>query len=221
MAKKEKPFNNPFAAVKIAPPPAPAKKAPPPAPKPRQQGRPLTEDEEWRSAIDGAAPLLDRSAAVRPALQPIAHAVDPLDPELAAYDELRALVEGEQPFDLSNTDEFIEGSARGLDPRIVKRLKKGEMSVQAHLDLHGLVRAEAKIELEKFLTGARSEGKRCVLVVHGRGLHSKDQLPVLKEAIRVWITMGRIAQSVLAYCTAKQSDGGAGAIYVLLKRRER
>ncbi len=220
MAKKEKPFNNPFSVVKLPPKPAPltAKKAPPAAPPPRRRDEKLSEDEEWMMATDGAAPLLDRSAAIRPVEAPIAHAPLPLDPDLVAYDELRALVDGDLPFDLSDTDEFIEGCTRGLDPRITRRLKRGEFSVQGHLDLHGLLKEDARPALEAFIATARLAGKRCVLVVHGRGLHSKDQVPVLKEAVKRWMSAGRTSREVLAFCTARPSDGGAGAVYVLLRR---
>src|SRR5207248_1480363 len=141
-----------------------------------------------------------------------------LDPELEAYDELRALVTGEVPFDIADTDEFIEGHARGLDPRIVRRLKRGELSMQGHVDLHGLLKDEAKTTLEAFLARSRQEGKRGVLVVHGRGLHSKDQVPVLKEELKRWMRTDRFARHVLAFSTARPHDGGAGAVYVLLKK---
>ena len=77
---------------------------------------------------------------------------------------------------------------------------------------------EAKVELESFLARARQQGKRCVLVVHGRGLHSKDQVPVLKEALKRWMHTARFARHVLGFSTARPHDGGGGAIYVLLKR---
>ena len=129
-----------------------------------------------------------------------------------------AMVDGELPFDLADTDEFIEGCTRGLDPRVMKRLKRGEFSVQSHLDLHGLLKDAAKLELEKFISAARAAGKRCVLVVHGRGLHSKDQVPVLKEALKGWMHTARFSRHVLAFTTARPHDGGAGAVYVLLKK---
>jgi DNA-nicking Smr family endonuclease len=141
-----------------------------------------------------------------------------LDPDLEAYDELRALVTGEAAFDISDTDQFIEGHAHGLDPGVVRKLRRGEFAVQAHLDLHGLLKDEAKVQLEAFLSRERHAGRRCVLVVHGRGLHSKDQVPVLKEALKRWMGTGRFAQHVLAFATARPHDGGAGAVYVLLKK---
>jgi DNA-nicking Smr family endonuclease len=219
VVKKEKPFNNPFQRVKLPePPPKPAPAAQAPAPPPPRRTEGLTEDEQWSLAIDGATPLTDRSTRIKPDPQPLSMAPVPLDPDLAAYDELRALVTGEVAFDISDSDEFIEGHAHGLDPRVVRRLRKGEMAIQAHLDLHGLLKDQAKAELEEFLIHSRHDGKRCVLVVHGRGLHSKDNVPVLKEALRRWMNTARFARHVLAFATARSHDGGAGAVYVLLRR---
>src|SRR5439155_8797903 len=112
----------------------------------------------------------------------------------------------------------IEGHAHGLDAQVVRKLERGEFAVQAHVDLHGLLKEEAKLELETFLSRARQSGKRCVLVVHGRGLHSKDQVPVLKEALKRWMSTERFARHVLALGTARPHDGGLGAVYVLLRR---
>ncbi len=217
---KKKPFNNPFQGLKLpetpAPPAAPADPPPPPPAPPRRED--LSEDELWTVAVDGARPLEDRRARVKPARQPLSVAPPELDPDLEAYDELRALVTGEVPFDIADSDEFIEGHARGLDPRVVRRLRHGELAVQGHVDLHGLLKDEAKAELEAFLARSRQQRKRCVLVVHGRGLHSKDQVPVLKEALKRWMQTARFARHVLGFATARPHDGGAGAVYVLLKR---
>lgn len=220
MAKK-KPFNNPFSGVKLPdPPPRPAPEAarPPVAPPPARGREELSEEELWTVAVDGAKPLQDRTARVKPGPQPLSVAPPELDPDLEAYDELRALVTGEMPFDIADSDEFIEGHVRGLDPRVVRRLRRGEFATQGHIDLHGLLKDEAKAELEAFLTRSRQQGRRCVLVVHGRGLHSKDQVPVLKEALKRWMHTARFARHVLGFATARPHDGGGGAIYVLLKR---
>ena len=236
--QKKKPFNNPFERLKLkkedeAAEPLPKAGAPAP-PTPPDPGReafstdshasrpvrhgPLTEDELWALAVEGAAPLADRSARIKPDPEPIATPQSPLDPELAAYDELRALVDGAAPFDIADSDEFIEGSARGLGHHVLRRLRRGECAVQGHVDLHGLTRDEARAELEAFLARSRQAGKRCVLVVHGRGLHSKDQMPVLKDALKRWMSTARFADHVLAFTTARPHDGGLGAVYVLLRR---
>ena len=239
----KKPFYNPFERLKLDVPradePSPAANEsgrdspPPPDSKPgagadtfstdshdRTAVRhgPLTDDELWALAVEGAEPLVDRSTRIKPAPEPIALPAEPLDPELAAYDELRAIVNGAAPFDIADSDEFIEGAARGLDRHVLRRLRRGEFAVQAHVDLHGLTREEARTELDAFLQRSRQAGKRCVLVVHGRGLHSKDQMPVLKEALKRWMSTARFADHVLAFATARPHDGGLGAVYVLLRR---
>ncbi len=220
MGKKPKPFNNPFEGLKLPerppePKPAPARA---PEPPPARTNEQLSDDELWAVALDGARPLQDRSARVKPGPQPLSIGSAALDPDLEAYDELRALVTGEVPFDIADSDEYIEGHARGLDPHVVRRLRRGELAVQGHVDLHGMLKGEAKDELEAFLAKSRQQGKRCVLVVHGRGLHSKDQVPVLKEALKGWMHTARFARHVLAFATARPHDGGAGAVYVLLKK---
>jgi DNA-nicking Smr family endonuclease len=215
----KKPFNNPFRGIKLPPKkkePEPAPPPPPPPPPSRREG--LTDEELWQIAIDGAAPLEDRTERIRPGPQPQAMVPAQLDPEIAAYEELRALVRGEAPFDIADSDEFIEGSVHGLDPRVVRRLRKGEFAVQGHVDLHGMTREEAKAALATYLVRARHSGKRCVLVVHGRGLHSKDQVPVLKDAVKRWMSTARFSEHVLAFATARPHDGGAGAVYLLLRR---
>jgi DNA-nicking Smr family endonuclease len=218
----KKPFNDAFRALRdrsAAPAPRPAPRAPAAPPPASAPEREPSEGELWERAVRGArpAPGPDRVGPPRPPGPPerVWH------PDLDAIDELRALVSGEAPFDLADSDEYVEGRVAGLDANVVRKLRRGEFAVQGHVDLHGLTREEAKGTVEAFLRSARSAGKRCVLVVHGRGLHSKDQLPVLKDALRTWLARGRFARHVLAFASARPVDGGAGAIYVLLRRAGR
>jgi DNA-nicking Smr family endonuclease len=138
--------------------------------------------------------------------------------EAEAYAQLADLVDGHGPFDISATDEYLEGLAPGIDRRLLRKLKRGEYAVQAHLDLHGLRSDEARAAVERFIAAAQREGQRCVLIVHGRGHNSKAGIPVLKERLKVWLSRGRLARSVLAFATARPADGGAGAVYLLLRR---
>ncbi len=186
---------------------------PPPAPEP-------SEAELFERAMTGVRPLDPGNGTVAPP-PPRAAPETFWHPDLEAVDQLRALVSGDAPFDLTDSDEFIEGKIAGLDPNLVRKLRDGEFAVQGHVDLHGMTRDEAKRAVELFLRGSRNAGKRCVLVVHGRGLHSKDQLPVLKDALRTWLSTARFARHVLAFATARPVDGGAGAVYVLLRRAGR
>jgi DNA-nicking Smr family endonuclease len=217
----KRPFNDAFSRLKglarapeRAPAPAPPPAAAPPPP------REATEEELWAEATSGvrpAAPGADRVGppAPRGAPERFWH------PDLDAVDALRALVSGDAPFDLADSDEFIEGRISGVDSNIVRKLRRGEFAVQGHVDLHGMTREEAKHAVEDFLRRSRNAGRRCVLVVHGRGLHSKDQLPVLKDALRTWLSTARFARHVLAFATARPVDGGGGALYVLLRRAGR
>jgi DNA-nicking Smr family endonuclease len=79
--------------------------------------------------------------------------------------------------------------------------------------------AEARPAVEAFLTHAYQDGKRCVLIIHGRGHNSKDQIPVLKSRLASWLARGQRARLILAFVSARPCDGGAGALYVLLRRQ--
>ena len=127
-------------------------------------------------------------------------------------------IAGKTRFEIQDSDEFMEGCIEGLDRRVLRKLGKGEYSVRAHLDLHGMLRDEAKEEVERFLAKAQQDSQRCVLVVHGRGKNSKDGVPILKLLLQGWLSRGRISKRVLAFCTARPEDGGAGAVYVLLRK---
>lgn len=218
--KKDEPFNNPFSKLKLPEKQQPAKAAAAPPPPPKK-AKPTAADEE-------AALFLEMVGEVRPVRESVPRAPPPPprtaeqitipSEEAESLARLAELVSGEGPFDLADSDEFIEGAVQGFDERVLRKLRTGVFSFQAHVDLHGLTKEQAKSELEQFIQRSRVAGRRCVLVVHGRGLHSKDQIPVLKQSVQVWLSHGRPAKHVLAFCSAQPQDGGAGAVYVLLRR---
>ena len=140
---------------------------------------------------------------------------------LDALDELRDLVEGRGAFSIQCTDEYMEGVAPGVDYRLAQRLHRGDFAVQAQCDLHGHTVEEAKDVMQRFVTRAYTAGQRCVRVIHGRGRNSRDNRPVLKEQVQLWLSHGRLSRLVLAFATAPAADGGAGAVYVLLRRASR
>jgi DNA-nicking Smr family endonuclease len=217
-----KPFNDAFSKLKeLARARPPAERPPPPVPPPEPAPqREQSEEELFAAAMTGVRPTNRGPDVVAP--RPPRGAPETFwHPDLEAIDELRAIVSGDAPFDLSDSDEFIEGRIAGLDQHVVRKLRDGEFAVQGHVDLHGMTREEAKRAVELFLRASRHAGKRCVLVVHGRGLHSKDQLPVLKDSLKTWLGTARFARHVLAFATARPVDGGAGAVYVLLRRAGR
>ena len=102
----------------------------------------------------------------------------------------------------------------GLRGDIASKLRRGHWSVQAELDLHGLIVDEAHDALSDFIVAARNRRFRCVRVIHGKGLSSPGKEPVLKGKVRRWLAHW---DEVLAYTEAPRNAGGGGAILVLLK----
>ncbi|MBN2298483.1 MAG: Smr/MutS family protein [Deltaproteobacteria bacterium] len=133
-------------------------------------------------------------------------------------DALNTLTSGRSRFDITCTGEYMEGHVVPLDPGILKKLKAGEFSTQAYLDLHGCTKEEARSALSSFLANAHAMGNKALLVIHGRGLKSNDR-PVLKEFVVKCLTTGTLSHLVLAFCSARPCDGGTGALYVLLRKR--
>jgi DNA-nicking Smr family endonuclease len=133
-------------------------------------------------------------------------------------EKLRNLVEFGRGFNVADTPEYVEGTGYNIHPSVARRLHRGDYSIQAYVDLHGLLVEEAKEVFEKFLKWAVITGKTGVLIIHGRGLSSPSE-PVLKKKVVEWLTRGPWRKWVVAYSSARICDGGAGATYVLLRPR--
>ncbi|MGM0552929.1 MAG: Smr/MutS family protein [Pseudomonadota bacterium] len=116
--------------------------------------------------------------------------------------------------DLQPGDE-LRFARPGISKRVFRKLRGGHYRVQDELDLHGLFADEARRALAGFLDLARTEDRLCVRVIHGKGLRSRQQGPVLKGLTDHWL---RQRDDVLAFCSALPADGGTGAVYVLLRR---
>jgi DNA-nicking Smr family endonuclease len=99
--------------------------------------------------------------------------------------------------------------------KTMRRLARGGISVQGEIDLHGMTSAEAKESLKAFVAQAILRGHTCVRIVHGKGLRSGQRGPVLKRDVNRWL---RRWEPVLAFVSARQADGGTGAVYVLLRK---
>lgn len=143
----------------------------------------------------------------------------PTSEDAEALAELCDLVEGNGAFDVTFSDEHVEGACPGLDVRLLRRLRRGEFASQGYLDLHGCTWEQARERVDSFLSQALREGKRCVLIIHGRGRNSKDQIPVLKSRLTAYLSEGKWSRLLLAFSSARPVDGGVGALYVLLRRQ--
>ncbi len=155
---------------------------------------------------------------------PIKHNnVIPDTPKPAAYprqteEENRAVIDEMQSGEIDQNqlemgDELLY-CRPGVQKQTLRKLRRGQFKIEAELDLHGLTVVMAKDELGTFLIRCKTQSKRCVRIIHGKGLGSKNKQPVIKNKINNWL---RKRDDVLAFCSARQIDGGTGAIYLLLK----
>lgn len=115
---------------------------------------------------------------------------------------------------LLDTDDTLSFRRPDIGPDVLRRLRRGQWSVQGEVDLHGLTRDDAREALAGFLRAAVQRGWRCVRVVHGKGHGSPGKTPVLKGKVRGWLVQ---KSEVVAFTQARAAQGGAGALIVLLR----
>ena len=119
-------------------------------------------------------------------------------------------------FALVEAGERLSYLRAGQQRRVLRELRRGRWPVEDEIHLRGMRAAEALRAAGDFISAARNEGLRCVRIVHGKGRGSADGLPVIKGEIDHWL---RRHDAVDAFCSARDTDGGSGALYVLLRRR--
>lgn len=139
-----------------------------------------------------------------------------------ARNEREVLIES-----LSDTDAWEAGFEAGdelnflragLATDTLRKLRRGQWVTQDEIDLHGLTVAEARPALVAFLNHCLRDGLRCVRIIHGKGLGSKNGEPVLKRKVASWLMQ---REEILAFCQARRTEGGGGAAVVLLKGAKR
>ena len=161
----------------------------------------------------GAVTTLDHAPRVSLSPQP----AKPLAQQ-QRLDDVNVLRESlSDDFDVStllDTDDELSYRSKGIGTDVTQKLRKGHWSLQGQIDLHGLRSDEAREALGQFIRDATKRGWRCVRVVHGKGLGSPGKTPVLKSKVQRWLVQ---KTEVLAFVQAKGSEGGAGALVVLLK----
>lgn len=115
-------------------------------------------------------------------------------------------------------DEELSFARPGLQRHALRKLRRGYWHIRDELDLHGLTRDVARRMLTVFLDNSVLRGYRCVRVIHGRGLSSKDRRPVLKILLGHWLVQ---RNDVLAFCQARPEQGGSGAVLILLRNPDK
>jgi DNA-nicking Smr family endonuclease len=181
---------------------------------PEEKQNPQMEEELFKKAMEGVRPISRENYIER--IFQVEFPESSRDKEDAEIlEKLTDLVKYGKGFNVADTPEYIEGTNYHVHPGVAKRLHRGDYSIQAFVDLHGLLAEDAKEVFEKFIKWAVTTGKTGVLIVHGRGLSSPSE-PVLKKKVIEWLTHGPWRKWVAAYASARICDGGAGATYVLL-----
>ncbi len=181
--------------------------------KPPHSASVAPEDSELlRAALANVKPLApaNRASLIRPKPLPIA-AQRQRDEQEALQDTLSDNPAWEQGLE---TGEELLFRRDGLSQEHIRKLRRGHWKIQDHLDLHGLIATEARTLTAAFLARAIRSGLRCVRIVHGKGLSSPNREPVLKKKLSGWLAQ---REEVLAYCQAPQTEGGGGAVLVLLR----
>lgn len=187
--------------------------APASLPQPPQQPRPPADGAMlFRRAVSDVVPLppANRADLARPRPRPLARQ--------RRADERQVLIDAlADPWDWDAavaTGEELVYTRPGVPAAALRKLRRGGWVIQGELDLHGHTGDEARVALAAFLNRCMKDDRRCVRIIHGKGLGSKNRLPVLKNKVRHWLTQ---REDVLAFCQARTVDGGAGAVIVLLK----
>ncbi|MAZ77643.1 MAG: hypothetical protein CMF39_03090 [Legionellaceae bacterium] len=119
-----------------------------------------------------------------------------------------------EPHQLLKANESIFHAQASVQPRTLKRLKRGTYPMGASLDLHGYTRKQADAALHQMISDAQQQGVRGLRLIPGKGHRSSDYA-LLKSHLCHWLMQD---DRILAFCTATPSDGGGGVLYVLLKK---
>jgi DNA-nicking Smr family endonuclease len=166
----------------------------------------------FRHAARGARQIDDRNRVELPTIAP---APAPLkreaDEREALNESLTAPLTFEDRLDMGDEAAFLRP---GLPKRVLTDLRRGRWVLQGELDLHGLTRDEARDALAQFLAHSLQQGRRCIRVIHGKGLGSPGRVSILKQLSRGWLAQ---REEILAFCQAGPHDGGGGALLVLMR----
>jgi len=178
--------------------------------------KPISDDDSalFRDAVGDVRAVpndkVDLSAQKAPAKTPRAQSGEADDRSV-----MQSLLEELSEHDLLETGEHLAFTAPGVQRSVLRKLKSGRYSVQAEVDLHGYTLNEARAVLSEFIQHARNNRHLCVRVIHGKGRKQSDRAPRMKPAVDMWLQRSK---AVLAFCSARDCDGGTGAVYVLLRR---
>jgi DNA-nicking Smr family endonuclease len=172
------------------------------------------EDDEFRRALEGVEPLAEPRRLPLPRSRPAPLAEQTRRDEADVMREsLAAPLSVDDALDSGEEMVFLR---EGLSRQLLRKLRRGHWVVEEELDLHGMNRVQAAHSVSEFLRQCVVRRARCVRIVHGKGLGSRNREPVLKGKLKRWLML---REEVLAFCQAPAAHGGSGAVMVLLKGR--
>lgn len=173
-----------------------------------------TDDEQqlFRNAMQGVKPLVSNKHSNRASLKTRPEAIRKRAPQTSSVIKDTLSDDFIPP-----CDDHLEFMRPGVQKSYMKLIRNGKVSIEDDIDLHGYQRDDARKTLLAFLEHAQNQGYKLVRVVHGKGYNSSDNKPVLKAMVNKWLQ--NIPQ-VLAFVSTAPRDGGIGAVYVLLKKRQ-
>jgi DNA-nicking Smr family endonuclease len=173
--------------------------------------KPTEDSDVFRDAVRDVKPIAPVNRVVHDTPKPRPHPAKREEDERAVLAELAHLALDGDDIEMEDDASFLR---EGLPREILRKLRRTHWVIQDTLDLHGLTGDEAVAETAVFLAACKREGRRCVRIVHGKGLRSPGREPVLKRRIRKLLTR---RDEVLAFVEPRALQGGGGAVVVLLR----
>lgn len=191
-----------------------------PASEPARQKKkePATEEELFQREMNDVQEIeLFRALSCKRPRRKIAAEPARPDSDQEALTVLAGIASGRRPINLPDTQEYVEWTNPDYYDHIIPKLHAGQFSVQAYLDLHGCTVQEAEEELDLFFDEASKKHLNCIKIIHGRGLRSTKGARIKNAVVKR--LSGHYRKNIIAFVTARQCDGGLGALYVLLRKK--
>jgi DNA-nicking Smr family endonuclease len=165
----------------------------------------------FQKAMQGVKPLIcDKEPLYSP--PPLKRKKQPNNQEITVQNTFSEEYESLKYTDNENELSFVRP---GVQHSILRKLKRSRLNIKLKLDLHGMTVAEAQVNILKFLYYCQRNDIRYASIIHGKGHSSQQKQGILKMKVNQWL---REREEVLAFCSAQESDGGTGALYILIKR---
>ena len=108
-----------------------------------------------------------------------------------------------------------------INKRMKSKLERGLIRPEIKLDLHGKTLSEAKISLSEFINSSINNNIRCILVITGKKKTLNGSRGLIRENLPLWLKENELVNYILFHCYAIKKDGGDGARYILLRKKEK